>query len=73
MIGILANHKHKWLYNGLTVISSIDTQLALCVLMAGNTVQQHQFIQLLVTKIVKIYVGAGNGKGRTSIPVLDSF
>ena len=71
MICVFADYEHKRLHNRLTVISGIDFQLAFCILMAGNTVQQHHLVKLLIAKIVKVNVGAGDGKRRPGVAVLN--
>ena len=73
MICILANYEHKRLHHRLAVIGSVDFQFALCALMAGDAVQQHHFIQLFITKVIKINVRAGHGIGRAGIAVLNCF
>ena len=73
MIGIFTDHQHERLYNRLSMVCGIDRQLAPCVFVAGDSVQQHQFVQLLVPKIVEINIGTGDGKWRPGIPILNRF
>ena len=73
MVGIFTYNEHKWLYERLAVIGSIDLQFSLGAFVAGDAVQKHHFIELLITKIIKIDVGAGDRKRGTGIAILDSL
>ena len=76
--GIFANNKHKRLHHTQrlvrgAVIHCVHFQFSLSILVTGNAVQQHHFIKLLITEIIKINIRASHSKGRTSIAVLDSL
>ena len=53
------------------MIGSVNLQLAFRVLMTGDAVQQHHFIELLIAKVVKINIGTGNRIRSTGIAILN--
>ena len=71
MVGVLADDQHKRFYKPLAVIGSVNLQLAFRVLMTGDAVQQHHFIELLIAKVVKINIGTGNRIRSTGIAILN--
>ena len=73
MAGIFTDHQHKRLHDRLSMVDSINLQFPFGALMTGDAVQQHHFVQLLVTKVVKINIGASDSKGGASIAVLDGL
>ena len=73
MVGIFTDHQHKRLHDRLSMVDSINLQFLFGAFMTGDAVQQHHLVQLLITKVVKINVGACDGKGRASIAVLDGL
>ena len=73
VVSILTHNKHKRLHDRLAVIGGIDLQLAFGAFVTGYAVQEHHFIELLVTEIIKIDVGAGDRKRGAGITILDGL
>ena len=71
MVGVLADNKHKRFYKPFAVIGSVNLQLAFCVFVTGDAVQQHHFIELLIAKVIKINIGTGNRIRSTGIAILN--
>ena len=71
VIGIFAHHQHERFNNMPPVVGGINLQLRLCSFMAGDTIRQHHFVQLLVTEIVEVNIRAGYGIRSSGITILD--
>ena len=75
---VFADHQHEWLDRPhrlfrSTVVGCIELQLPLGIFVAGNSIRQHQLIQLLIAKIVKVDICPRYSKGSSCITILDRF
>ena len=69
MSSIFADDQYKRLHNRSAVIFSIYLQFLADSLMTENTILQHELINLLITKVIKIYIRTGNCKRSPCIAI----